>query len=756
MQQHYYLVWGNIKSSSLDFLFNRTFHFINSSGPTISNNSMTDAVSITINESTPVNLPPGRLYKLNIISLDELGNKVKPILYVQTLNPEISAVDNTTEYIYNNHIKLYGRQDSKITLQLESVSSRPWFITIDVKLTKCPPGFHNVSDFYNTCTCARGNYYGIYRCNNVRLIAYMYLYIWAGFYKNTTFVTADCPQGYCNTSVLSPSLPAYLSHEAFTQFESNECVFRYQTLCGKCITGYCVATNSPTYTCINSTSSELNKHRIVWLIILKYIPFTTFLLLIVFFNVSLVDGPLNSFILFTQIINSAGPVSYAITHLNEADENKETKVFSYIYYFLYGPWNSNYFEMLVPDFCAYKFDSTIKVLMFEYIPALYPLVLFVLFYSIIPCITNCLINSEADMPRRCLLRVERMFIIFRRTWSIRNSIIHGLATFLVLSYAKVTTVTGLLLSSTTLYGHSKTEGQVETVVRLDGTMEFLKEEHLPYACVAFILLFTVILLPPLLLLSYPLLPNLINELNLQDKWFFKTLIIKPLDKCVPFFDAFQSCFKNKYRCFAGLYFLYHAMAVAILTFQWKMTTRLIYQQGFYLIIVLVHCVCQPYKSRKYNILDSCIFIILLAINSLSLYNVFYNEIYLTTLRASFWIQLILIYTPFMYFMLFFFYYASNRCVPCTNKVKQMFCHCLSKCGIQTVTQINDEMPARLEDASSSSSSNSSSDSSSSSEEENDPENEHNVEMILPVQYADQPSASATQSSFQNSRNRRTT
>ena len=736
---------------SLDSVFKQTFRFVNSSGPTISNNSMTDAVNITVNEPTPVQLPPGRLYKLNITSLDELHHEVKPVFFVQTLNPKISSVDSTTDYIYDNKIRLYGRQGSRIKLQLETLSSRPRVIMIDVILIKCPPGFQSDAN-NNNCTCARNNYYGIYRCSNIRLIAYLYLYIWAGIINKTgnrTFVTADCPQGYCNTGVLSPPLPADFSVEANAEFELKECVFRNGTLCGRCITGYCVATNSPTYRCINFTSTPYNKHGIFWLIILKYIPFTIFLLLIVFFNVSLVDGPLNSFILFAQIINSLGPVSNAIIHLNEKDESKGERYFSYLYYFLYGPWNLNYFEMVVSDFCAYKFDSTIKVLMFEYIPALFPLVLFVLFYSIIPCITNCLVNSQADMPRRCLLKVERMFIIFRRTWSIRRSIIHGLTTFLVLSYAKVTTVTGLLLASTTLYGNSTEE--VKTVVRFDGSMDFLKGEHIPYACVAFILLFTVVLLPPLFLLSYPLLPNLVSRCNLQDKWFFKTFIIKPLDKCVPFFDAFQSCFKNRYRFFAGLYFLYRAMAVAILTFQWKLTSRLMFLQGFFLIAVLIHCTCQPYKSRKYNILDGSIFILLLAINSLSLYNVFYDEIYLYTLPASFWIQLILIYTPFVCFIVFFCYYVSKRCAPCINKVKQT----VSKIQTFTPTNNNDEVhvPARLLETSSSSS--------SSSEEEDYPDDEQDVEMILPVQHTGQPSAASVaqspyQASVQNRRNRFTT
>ena len=761
-------VWGNLPGStkvnslSLDSLFNQTFHFINSDGTTIGSNAMTDAINITVHGHDPVEIPPGRLFKFNITSRDELGNIVEPIFFVKTSHPNISVVDTTTVYTYDNHIRLYGQPHSNVKLHLQTFSGRPWSFTINVILSKCPPGFyyHNASDIQDRkCICTTDSYYGIYQCESIKLLAYMYPYFWAGIISKNgelVFVTADCPVGYCNISIPSPPLPIDLSVNASAAFEVEECLHRNRTLCGRCITGYCVATNSPSYECINTASSPLNKYGILWLILLKYIPFTIFLLLIVFFNVSLVDGPLNSYILFTQIINSVGPVPNDVNiHLNDLNGVKKTKLVSNIYYFLYGPWNSNYFEMLVPDFCAYKFDSTIKVLMFEYIPALFPLVLFVLFYSIIPCITNCLVNSEADMPRRCLLKVERMFIIFRRTWSIKNSIIHGLTTFLVLSYAKVTTVTGLLLASTTLYGHLGTEGAVKTVVRLDGTMDHFGTKHLPYACVAFVLLFTIIVLPPLLLLSYPLLPNLINELNLQDKWIFKTLIIKPLDKCVPFFDAFQSCFKTKYRFFAGLYFLYRAMAVVLITFQWQFTARLIYQQGFFLLIVLIHCVCQPYKLRKYNILDGCIFVILAAINSLSLYNAFNAEIYLNTSQASFWMQQILIYTPFVYFIVFFCYYVSNRCAPCISKVKQMFCYCLSNCGIQTFTPTNnDEVPARLLETSSSSSS----DSNSSSEEEDVPENEQNVEMRLPVESVDQSCSSVNRSPYLlgNRRNRFTT
>ena len=741
-------LWGNlpgsvtINSSIVNTLFNQTFHFANGSNVTTGNISMTDAIRINVNEKDPVEIPPGRLYHLNITSLDEMGNEVNPVFFVETMYPNISTVDSTTVYISDNRIRLYGKLDSHIVLQLQTVSGRPWLFTIDVKLSKCPPGYYyNKTGDMSTgqCVCTAGDYYGIYLCERTKLLAYLRPYVWAGIINKTgdlIFVTADCPQGYCNISSVSSPLPGSLSSAAREELELEQCLNRNGTLCGKCITGYCVATNSPTYQCTSSMSSSLNKNGILWLILLKYVPFTVFLLLIIFFNISLVDGPLNSYILFSQIINYVGPYANGFIHLKELQ--KYQTIFSKLYYFLYGPWNSNYFEVLMPNFCAYKYDSTIKVLMLEYIPALYPMVLFIIFYSLIPYIASCLVFSRFELLQKCSLKVEQMFIIFRRSWSVRNSVIHGLTTFLVLSYGKVTTVTALLLASTTLYGRG--EGSVRTVVRMDGTMKYFKGDHLPYASVAFILLFSVVVLPPLLLLSYPLLPNLINKLNCQDKWFFKRLIIAPLDKCVLFFDAFQSCFKNKYRFFAGLYFLYRAMAVAVLTLKWKLATRLIYQQAFFLLIVFIHCVCQPYKKRRYNILDGCIFILLAVINSLTLYNFINNEAYQITPQVSFWIQLILIYIPFVYFLVFFSHHAFKWCLPHLSKVKQMVFQCLSKYKITSTPNDDDDdddvMPARLLDSSSGSSSE------SSSEEEDDSENVQNVEMILPVAWDDQPSGSS--------------
>ena len=176
------------------------------------------------------------------------------------------------------------------------------------------------------------------------------------------------------------------------------------------------------------------------------------------------------------------------------------------------------------------------------------------------------------------------------------------------------------------------------------------------------------------------------------------------------------------------------MAVALITFKWRLATRLIYQQAFFLLIVFIHCVCQPYKKKKYNILDGSIFVLLAVINSLTFYNYFNNEEYQITPQASFWIQLILIYVPFVYFLVFLSHHAIKWCRPHLRKVQQKIFQCLIKYEVisSALNDDYDEMPARLLDNSSSSSSE------SSPEEEEDSENVRNVELVLPVQWDDQP------------------
>ena len=173
-------------------------------------------------------------------------------------------------------------------------------------------------------------------------------------------MTSDCPPDYCvNTRV---QLPGNSSSQAF---ESLVCSSnRNNVLCEKCQQGYYIYADSPTYQC-GLCNDTLSNHGILILIVSKYLPLTLMMCFIIFFDISLVDGPLNSFILFCQIL--------VILPLN--DKAIQTQGFGSVLLrvvdFMYNIWNMNFFECLIKPFCAVKFNSAVPALAEEYITAFY-------------------------------------------------------------------------------------------------------------------------------------------------------------------------------------------------------------------------------------------------------------------------------------------------------------------------------------------------------------------------------------------------
>ena len=258
---------------------------------------MTVAIKISFNETNP-QIPPGKLYQLKITSQDEFGNKVNPVFFVQTLNPNISLVDSSTDYISDNKVKLYSNSETNITIQLQTVNGRPWSFTINVTLSKCPPGFyfkntvetydktsHNgTAHIFGECICTTGTtkatdnhgYCGLYQCDQTGMIAYMHAHFWGG--------TADCLVGYCIKTNAYYRLPTKFSKEA--NISNTQSYNRHRRLCGRCKPGYYVSTKFPTFECYKCDRNDtiLNYHRTLSLILLKCVPFTIFMLVIIFFN----------------------------------------------------------------------------------------------------------------------------------------------------------------------------------------------------------------------------------------------------------------------------------------------------------------------------------------------------------------------------------------------------------------------------------------------------------------------------------------
>ena len=143
-----------------------------------------------------------------------------------------------------------------------------------------------------------------------------------------------------------------------------------------------------------------------------------------------------------------------------------------------------------------------------------------------------------------------------------------------------------------------------------------------------------------------------TRLGLEDNCIIKKVFLTPLHKFVPIFDAFQSCYKDKYRCFAGLMFIYRVVALAIFAFTPTSALNLAWLQGFLLITLLLHCTFQPYKKQWHNFIEGFILTILAAITIITFYRLFQAETTKTSTNVSFWMQTVLLNCPLVYFVVF--------------------------------------------------------------------------------------------------------
>ena len=176
--------------------------------------------------------------------------------------------------------------------------------------------------------------------------------------------------------------------------------------------------------------------------------------------------------------------------------------------------------------------------------------------------------------------------------------------------------------------HEKTS--VVKVVALQGTMEYFGSSHLPYAIAALLVLFFFILPLPLLLLFYPLTNKVVSKLELDDSYVVKlTSKVVPLFTIWPLFDCFQGTFKDNYRCFSGMYFIYR---VSILSSLFAPEVPLVYYIVTLqlMVMVVIHTLAWPHKCKIHNIIDGLLFSNLTIIIGIEIADVCSDKVFFST------------------------------------------------------------------------------------------------------------------------------
>ena len=608
---------------------------------------------------------PGELIQLPILAFDDLKHSI-PVVYTATSGVNDTSnhtnskaiIDPNYAYVSNNNIRVYGVHGSNITVDLNSIGDRDWHVRVIVNLIECPPGLTpttiNCSSSQeagatdvcssHTCEClVKNTYTDNVQCNSLSHASLASGY-WMGLLKEDCdsercYVVADCPYGFCKTS-RAEFIP--LPHSDLSE---HLCGPQNRTgkVCGKCIEHYGPALNSDTYMCVqcNISRHQLAAHA-TYYVLAVYVPLFLLFLAIIVFNIKLTAGPANAFILYSQVISStfgldAGgriPLGSVIPNFNR---------YIMAYKFPHGIFNLKFFEQFIPPkhLCLGTSLNVLDIFRLNYIVAFFPLVMIlviVALYKITDCCSRCRLSRirrrQSSTPKNPANESSR----------IGNALIPAFASFILLSYTKFSLTSSYSASYVTLRdARGYQVGPVHAYYA--GQHSFTDPDYIfGYLLPAIIIFIVFVAIPPLVLLDYPM--RLFEKALRKVPWLWRRY---PQIKIHIVLDAFQGCYKNKWRCFAGLYFVFrllinvtNALAVYLQQF--------VLQEVYCVVFALLVAFLKPYKKEYhlFNYTDSFIFLNLAVINLITLY------LYTDTRRGSdpsvfvFSIQYILVFLPLIY------------------------------------------------------------------------------------------------------------
>ena len=611
-----------------------------------------------------IHMIPGLSRLLPFSTTDDKDNNVTDatVLTAKLLN-ESDVHVNDTLYISDNSIQMQGVPGDSAYIRLETIAPRVISMMLKVNFSQCPPGMVASGP---KCQCGHGHG-GLIQCHSSKFYSELRRGVWIGQDQveeeeeggEVKYVAGECP--YCsfnkNRTIDLPRNGSELQEKLCGSIN------RTGVLCGSCLPGYGPVVNGYTIECHNCSASEA-KYNWVFYLLTEFLPVTIFFLLVVLLNVSVTSGPANAFVFFAQVLTTAFKVDG-----DGAVLQKTPPVLTTLYVIPYDIWNQNFFHPILPKFCLSRNISTLQLLSTGYVTALYPLLLVVVFSLVVWA------YGRGLAPVVCLCRpVHRCFARLQGYWNIRRSIVHALATYVVISYAKFTLVSFVLLTSTPLLNSSGIA--VRHVLYYDGTIGYMSSQHAPYVITSLFVLAIFVALPPLVLS----LPSLIHQVRkIYAKVFHKDLELPA--PCHPplllhqFLDAFHGCYKDgtggggegsvagndtDCRWFAGLYFALRLIIFLVFAVTPNWFLQYVVQQLVCLVALLLFAVLRPYKNPFFNAVDVCIFANLAAISTLSMLNFHATTTGREPSRWSWGVQFLLIFLPLIYMVCYVLYVAWKK------------------------------------------------------------------------------------------------
>ena len=549
---------------------------------------VTNAVNFAVRkgESNLQHIVPGRSYSIPIEATDEFDQH-KNIIFEVVNETDKSSIRPESNFITNNTAQFNGDIDAHGLFRMESAS---FVLEFNISSQRyCPPGYLPQME---SCVCGEQSYFGVASCNNEG--AHLLNGLWIGRCSENALklCSAHCPLGFCDYNQ-SLEMLTY-THKLPSRVEDlNDFICgpsRYGVLCGSCRANYSAYYHSYKYTC--GQNNTTCKFGILLYFVSELLPLTLMFLVVLLLEVRFTSGGVNGFVLFAQVLDSISIDANGVIGFPSS-----LQVVTDIHRFIYRNFNFDFFSIESLSFCLWRNATVLDAMTMKYVTVLYAILLLV----VVVLVLNLW---------KCSKHANYCF----RYRTLKSTVIHGLTTFAVICYSQCARISFQIVTPTILYGVNYTV--VDRIVFRRGDYLAFSHSHLRYAIPA-ILILVVMSVLPLFLIMYPLIFKLLAYFNLNETMFASVLSrLFP----IPLLDTFQSSFKDKYRFFAGFYFLYRLFALFAYAFS---NTLVIFYTvvEFQLVIILtIHAIVQPYKKTLHNVIDSLIFSNLAIINGITLYN----------------------------------------------------------------------------------------------------------------------------------------
>ena len=413
-----------------------------------------------------------------------------------------------------------SQTDTRLSDQIDDI-----YYSNEIQCTKdhtCPTWFFCNS--YNICQC-ENDHDGIIACDDKKLTSEVLDCHCVTYDEDTrsTFAGScfyNCENHHSKTKndlvyYTLPRKPEMLVNKSICSYFN-----RKGLLCGDCEDGHSPLVLSYNLSCVKCPDGHKNWWKFI---LIAFVPLTFFYFFIVLFNINVTTSRLHGVVWFSQAASNPTMVRLIMSAL--AQGNPKLLKSANIIMIFYSFWNLELFRSIMPDICLDV--STLQALTLEYVVALYPFLLILISYYFI---------ELYDRKVACIVTIwtpiDKLLKCFRKSWNVRTSVIDSFATFFLLSYIKILSVSTDLLVPTQIYqlGSNKTSFGLY----YSPSVVYFGKEHLPYAILAIIIFIAFVVIPTTIFFLYPF------------QCFHKVLSVFPFNWHFlhAFVDSFQGCYKD--------------------------------------------------------------------------------------------------------------------------------------------------------------------------------------------------------------------